>query len=65
MKFTPIDNFTNKRLDLEIHETDIPRGRIQTFYVTEKGSEKTYKCKTKSCGLPNCICDSWIYHYNQ
>jgi hypothetical protein len=60
MLFTPVSAKTGIRLKMNIKKTEIPRGRITTFNVVDKKG-KEYKCKTKACSLPRCICDALIY----
>jgi len=43
----------------------MPRGVVKGFKVKEIKTGIEYKCKTTACGIHSCICDAWIYHYNQ
>lgn len=60
MLFTPIDALTGERLNMEVEEKDIPRGKIVPFTVKEVGTGKVFLCMTKECGLEGCICDAWL-----
>lgn len=61
MIFTPINDKTRKRVEMDIRPIDIPRGQVKVFHVTDTKTGKTYRCKTRSCGLPRCLCDAVIY----
>ena len=65
MLFTPVDIKTNKRLNMDVHETQIPRGKAGVrFHVIAATTGKRYTCKVTSCGIPNCMCDAAILDYN-
>lgn len=61
MLFTPIDNKTGKRLKMDIEEMEIPRKVIREFIVTEKFTGKRFLCRTRSCSIPTCICDAYLF----
>lgn len=62
IKFTPISRKTGQRIEMEIIEPPsyIPRGKHATFTVTDKKTGKKYRCRTRSCDLPGCLCDASI-----
>lgn len=59
MLFTPIKG--NKRIEMNIEEVDIPRGKEnkgRIFTVKEKETGKLYKAEVIACSLPTCYCDA-------
>jgi hypothetical protein len=63
MLFTPLKGSLNnyRRVNMEIEDTDIPRGKVnkgKIFTVKERGTGKIYRAEVVACSLPNCYCDA-------
>lgn len=69
MKFTPFDEEKTQRLSIDISDITVldgvlwARKRGYKALVDIKG--RKYKVIGMSCGLPNCMCDSYLKEINQ